>query len=67
MSTQIPVNAGNLPGGFCPATLQALLDGFSAAMSVTLPAAGGGLTISATKPSSTSDIWFRIDNLKAVE
>jgi hypothetical protein len=60
MST--PVTIGTLPQGFCPATYQTMLDGFGAALSVDIPSASG-ITISATKPSSTSNIWFQIDSL----
>lgn len=59
----IPLNVGNLPGNFCPATYQAMLAGFGAALSVTIPSSTGGITISSTKPSSTADIWFRTDSL----
>ena len=58
-----PINTGQLPNNFCPSTLQAMAEGFGAIYSVTLPAGGGGITISANKPSSTSDIWFQIDSL----
>jgi hypothetical protein len=63
MPTTVPLNVGNLPNNFCPTSYQAILAGFGAALSATIPAAGGGITISATKPSSTSDIWFQTDSL----
>jgi microcystin-dependent protein len=60
MSTAL--NIGTLPQGFCPATYQTMLNGFGAALSVDIPTTSG-FTISATKPSSTSNVWFRIDSL----
>ena len=56
------LNVGNLPQGFCPTTYQAMLNGFTAAQSVSIPTASG-ITVSATKPSDTSAIWFQIDSL----
>jgi hypothetical protein len=61
--SDIPVNSGTLPGGFCPTTYQEMVDGFSAVQTVTLPSSTGGITISATKPSTTTEIWFQIDSL----
>jgi hypothetical protein len=56
------LNVGNLPQGACPTTYQAMLNLFGAALSVSIPTASG-ITVSATKPSDTSSIWFQIDSL----
>ena len=61
--SDIPINTGQLPNNFCPSTLQAMAEGFGAIYSITPSSGGGGITISANKPSSTSDIWFQIDSL----
>ena len=59
-----PLNIGNLPNNFCPATLQAMLIGFGGALSVTLPSGSGAtLSIGSSKPSSNSDVWFQTDAL----
>jgi hypothetical protein len=60
MSTAL--NIGTLPQGFCPATWQAALNGIGGALTVDIPSASG-FTISVTKPSSTGNVWFRIDSL----
>jgi hypothetical protein len=60
MST--PLNVGSLPQGFCPTTYQDMLAGFGAALSVSIPATSG-FTISTTKPSITTNVWFRVDSL----
>jgi len=60
MST--PLNIGTLPQGFCPATYQDMLNGYGAALSVDIPSASG-ISISATKPADTSNVWFQIDSL----
>lgn len=63
MSTQIPVQNGNLPSGFCPATLQAMLNGFSAAQYITLTlGAGVGIQVQASPPSNTNLPWFQLDS-----
>lgn len=59
----IPLNIGSLPNNFCPATYQQMLNGFGAALSVTIPAGSGGIVISPTKPTNTSSVWFQIDLL----
>ena len=60
MSTAL--NIGTLPQGFCPATWQAALNGIGGALTVDIPSASG-FTISVTKPSSTGNVWYRIDSL----
>jgi len=60
MST--PLNIGTLPQGFCPTTYQDMLNGYGAALSVDIPTASG-FTISTTKPSVTTNVWFQIDSL----
>jgi microcystin-dependent protein len=56
------LNVGNLATGFCPTTYQQMLAGFGGALSVSIPSASG-ISISATPPSDTSQIWFQIDSL----
>lgn len=59
----LPVNAGTLPGGVCPATLQDLLNLFSANQSVTFPSTFSGVTASPTKPTDTTQVWLQLDTL----
>ncbi len=61
--SDLSLNVESLPTNFCPSTYQAMLAGFGAALSVTIPSGANGISISATKPSNTSNIWFQIDAL----
>jgi microcystin-dependent protein len=56
------LNVGNLPQGFCPTTYQAMVNGIGQALSVSIPSASG-ITISAAKPSDSSNVWYQIDSL----
>lgn len=62
-TVQVPVNAGNLPQGFCPQSEQARINGYAAVMTVALPAAGGSIIWSQTKPADTSQTWGQLDSL----
>lgn len=59
----LQVNAGNLPTGFCPATLQEMLVGFSAVQSVTFPSTFAGVTVSSSKPTDQTQAWLQLDSL----
>lgn len=61
----IPVDAGNLPLGFCPSTLQEQLNGFASVMSVTLALSSGatGIVVSSSKPAATNVLWLQLDPL----
>lgn len=59
----LPVNPGTLDSGFCPATLQEMLVGFSAKQSVTFPDTFAGVTMSSTKPVDTTQAWYQLDSL----
>jgi hypothetical protein len=61
----IPVTAGTLPPGSCPANgdLQALLDFLVSAMSITFPSSFAGVTASQTRPIDQTQIWLQLDSL----
>jgi hypothetical protein len=59
----LPVVAGNLPAGLCPATYQQLLQAIAAALSVTFPESFSGVYASATPPSDTTQVWVQLDSL----
>lgn len=65
MSNQIvlPVVPTQLPSGFCPTDLQSMLNGFSAAQTVTFPNTFTGIIVSATKPTDTTQAWLQLDTL----
>lgn len=61
---QVPVIPGSLPIGFCPASLQDMLNAFSAAQSVTVPDALGQIISSATAPAPGNNVsWQKLDTL----
>ncbi len=63
MSSQtLPVIPSELPSGFCPDTYQALLNGFSAHQSVTIPDFAG-LVMSDTAPTDQTVAWLQLDGL----
>ncbi len=57
----LPVQAGSLPGGFCPSNYQDLLNQFSANQYVTFPSTFTGIEVSQTKPSDTTKAWLQLD------
>ena len=59
----LPVIPGTLPQGFCPATWQDALNGFSAQQNVTIPASAASIQVSATKPGDTTLPWQQLDSL----
>lgn len=64
-NTQVlQVQAGNLPTGYCPASLQDLLNAFSAQQSVNLTtqAGSGLLQVGPNKPSDTTSAWLQVDS-----
>jgi hypothetical protein len=63
--TTLPVQAGQLPIGFCPTDTNALLAAFASAMSVALPDMGAsfGVQSQLSTPSDTSKPWLRLDSL----
>lgn len=62
--SNLPVNSGTLPGGFCPSTWQAVADAFAAIYSVPFNQASGiNMVASATKPSDTTVGWLALDSL----
>jgi len=65
---QLPIVAGNLPPGFCPATYQDILNMFASLMFAQLSSGGGapvfsGFVVSATKPTDTTVAWLQLDSL----
>lgn len=58
----LQVVAGQLASGFCPATLQEMVNGFSAVQTVTFPASFTGITVSATKPTDQTQAWLQLDS-----
>ncbi len=58
----LPVLPGTLPSGSCPASLQETLNLFSQFQSVQFPSTFTGLTISATAPTDTTQVWQRLDS-----
>jgi hypothetical protein len=59
----LPVTPGVLASGFCPATLQDMLNGFSAVQTVTFPGSFTGVWVSPTAPSDTTLAWQKLDSL----
>lgn len=59
--SDLQVLNGQLPAGFCPATLQAMLNGFSAVQYVTIPDSDSKLVVQATKPIDTTKAWLKLD------
>lgn len=59
----LPVTPGTLDTGFCPANLQEMLNGFSAKQTVVFPSTFAGVTVSATKPTDTTQAWLQLDSL----
>jgi len=66
-ATVLQVQAGNLPQGYCPASLQDLLNNFSKVQTVTFQQSGGStngfLQVGTAKPSDTSNPWQQLDSL----
>lgn len=60
MSQDLPVIPSELPNGFCPASYQDLLNGFSSHQHVTLPDFAGVIA-SATPPTDQTATWFQLD------
>lgn len=58
----LQVQPGQLAQGFCPSTYQEMLNGFSAKQTVTFPSTFAGITVSATKPTDTSQAWLQLDS-----
>ncbi len=62
MSQTLPVIPTQLPTGFCPASYQEMLNGFSSHQFVTLAdSAAGGIYVSNLKPTDTTRPWQRLD------
>jgi len=59
----LPVTPGVLASGFCPATYQEMVNGFSAVQTVTFPSAFTGVWVSPTAPSDTTLAWQKVDSL----
>jgi len=60
---QLPVIPGQLPIGFCPTDFQTILNGFSAAQSVSIGPASSAtsVVVSSTKPTDQTALWLRLD------
>lgn len=59
----LKVSPGQLPVGACPASYQEMLNLFSANQTVTFPSTFAGVTVSATKPTDTTQAWLQLDSL----
>lgn len=57
----VQVLARSLPSGFCPATYQEILNGFSAHQYVQIDTTSLTLVVSATKPTDTGVAWMQLD------
>lgn len=58
----LPVDAGQLPSGACPSSYQEMANLFAAIYTVTFPTSFTGITVSATKPSDTTQAWLQLDS-----
>lgn len=56
----IPVQPGQLANGFCPASYQDMVNGFSAVQTVTIPD-NTSISVSATKPADKTKPWLQLD------
>lgn len=59
--SDLQVLARTLPAGFCPATYQEMLNGFSNHQYVQVQADLSQLIVSATKPADTTLAWLQLD------
>lgn len=59
----LAIQPGQLASGFCPASYQEMLNGFSGAQTVIFPVTFTGITVSSTKPTDTTQAWLRLDTL----
>jgi hypothetical protein len=59
----VPVTPQQLPSGFCPGNYQTMLNGFTAAMLVTVPDAASQTVWQASKPTDNTVTWGQLDSL----